>query len=175
MTNASKDRGERWPEPHVHPFTGELRLRPERLVGMTFRRGVAALDRRDATQWQFAWQDFADAAGPQDATALLGGLTSWVGTLRRCAGRRLETFPAGCPGFCRDECLAISLIAASQQGACPALKACAFALLGSDLIDEPLTASAKFGDDLAKAGQRLSADAVCNVLAAMPAHAMRPS
>lgn len=175
MSNASKGSAERRSERFAHSLSGEFRRRPERLVGVTFRRGLAALDRHDATQWQFAWQEFSDVAGPQEATTLLSSLSAWVCTLRRCAGRRLETFPAGCPGFCRDECLAISLIAASQQGACPALKACAFALIGSDHIDEPVAASTRFGDKLAAAGQRLSVDSVCNALAAMPRPDLRPS
>ena len=154
---------------------GEIGPRPERLVGFGFRRGLAALETRDASNWEFAWQGFANAAGPDHATALVAELSIWCRAVRKCAVRRIETYPEGCPGFCRDECLAISMIAASQTGACPALRACAFALLGSNQLDEPLEAAAHFGHGLARAGQVLSALSVCDGLAAMPAASQQPS
>ena len=154
---------------------GEVCARPERLVGIGFRRGLAALDTRDIANWQFAWQEFANVAGPDHATVLVAELSLWCRTVRKCAGRRIETYPAGCPGFCRDECLAISMIAASQQSVCPALRACAFALLGSSELDEPLKAAARFGRGLTAAGQVLSLTSVCDGLAAMPAASQRPS
>jgi hypothetical protein len=144
-------------------------VRAERIVGFGFRRGMCALEQRDALGWELCWQDFANVAGPESATSLVAGLSQWVRAVRRCAGRRIETFPAGCPGFCRDECLAISMIAASQQNACPALRACAFALLGSNDLDEPLRTARGFAEGLAGAGQLLSQQSVCDSLSFLPA------
>ena len=160
--------------PQSHP-AGEVCARPERLVGLGFRRGLAALETRDIANWQFAWQEFANVAGPDHATVLVAELSLWCRTVRKCAARRIETYPLGCPGFCRDECLAISMIAASQRSICPALRACAFALLGSSEQDEPLQAAARFGKGLAEVGQVLSLTSVCDALAAMPAASHRPS
>lgn len=143
--------------------------RAERIVGFGFRRGMSALEERDPLGWEFCWQDFANVAGPEHATTLVADLSLWVRSVRRCAGRRIETFPAGCPGFCRDECLAISMIAASQLNACPALRACAFALLGSNDLDEPLKAARCFAQGLSGAGQVLSQHSVCDGLAFLPA------
>lgn len=158
---------------------------PERLVGLGFRRGLTALTTRDMTNLEFAWQDFANAVGPDRATALVAELSLWCRAVRKCAGRRIETFPLACPGFCRDECLAIAMIAACQHGAsqqnasrqtvCPALRACAFALVGSNELDEPLQAAARFGNGLASAGQVLSVASVCDGLAGLPAAGLRPS
>jgi hypothetical protein len=148
---------------------------PERLVGIGFRRGLAALEQRDASNWEFAWQEMAAAAGPDTATSLLAELSLWVRSVRKCAGRKIETLPAGCPGFCRDECLAISMIAASQQGACPGLRACAFALLQSNALCEPIETAGRFGGHLAEAGLLLSANSVCSGLAAISMHGGRPS
>jgi hypothetical protein len=134
---------------------------------------MQSLETRCPLGWHFAWQNFANAAGPDHATVLVAGLSLWVRALRRSAGRRIETMPAACPGFCRDECLAISMIAACQQGTCPALRACAFALVASNALDAPLAAADRFACGLAAAGQRLSPDCVCDSLAAIPAPTCR--
>ncbi len=150
-------------------------LRPEHLVGLCFRRGVAALETKETCYWEFAWQALAEVAGPERATELVAELLLWCQSVRKSSGRRIETLPLGCPGFCRDECLAISMIAASQNGVCPALRACAFALLGSNRLDEPIETAARFGRGLAEAGQILSSYSVCDGLAAMPVVSQRPS
>ena len=60
------------------------------------------------------------------------------------------------PPFCRDECLAISMVAAAQHSACPAIRACAVALLGSSKIDEAMQGAEEFALRLKKADQVLS-------------------
>jgi hypothetical protein len=42
-----------------------------------------------------------------------------VRTIKNKARREIEVFPMGCKGFCRDECIAISMVAACQHDACP--------------------------------------------------------
>ena len=78
---------------------------------------------------------------------------------------QIEYSPVGCPGFCADECLAISLIAASQHQRCPAMRACALALTGSDAIDPVLNAANGFADALQDADQRLSPEGVAALMA----------
>ena len=63
-------------------------------------------------------------------------LSCWVRAINRHARRDLETAAVDCERFCRDECIAIEMISACQHNACPAMRACAFALLGCSLIDE---------------------------------------
>lgn len=147
----------------------------ETLVGLGFRRGFTALATRDDTNWEFAWQSFANVTGPGQATVLVADLAHWCRAVKKCAGRRIEIYPAGCPGFCRDECLAISMIAASQQGVCPALRACAFALLASNELEQPLQTALQFGECLARAGQRLLPDTLCDGLLTMPEASRRLS
>lgn len=139
--------------------------RPERLVGFGFRRAIAAIETGNQTPWEFAWQDFANATDQDQATQLVARLSVWARAVRRCAGRRIETLPASCPGFCRDECLAISMIAASQHSICPALRACAFTLMGASEIAPALKAADAFAECLARAGHSLSEQSVCNPLA----------
>jgi hypothetical protein len=118
------------------------------------------------------WQELANDVGTRHASSLARNVDGFVRCLRRSAARPIEALPAKCPGFCRDECLVISMVAASQHGSCPALKACAFALLQSVLLDEPMDAAAVLADRLAMAGQVLSLDAICEVaaLVAPPPH-----
>lgn len=150
--------------------------RVERLVGLGFRRGYAALEAGDAIPWQFCWQDMANVTGPEQATTLLADLSCWVRAVRRSAGRRIETYPSTCPGFCRDECLAISMIAAGQHASCPALRACAFALLGSNALDEPMRTAQSFASALSGCGLKLSDQSVCNGLSAVsPPTPTRPN
>jgi hypothetical protein len=61
--------------------------------------------------------------------------------------------------------LAISLIAASQHQRCPAMRACALALTGSDAIDPVLNAAKGFADALQDADQRLSPEGVAALMA----------
>ena len=46
--------------------------------------------------------------------------------------------------------MAISLIAASQHHRCPAMRACALALTGSDLVEPVIDAANAFADVLAR-------------------------
>ena len=92
-------------------------------------------------------------------------LACWVRAVRATASRKIEYSPVGCPGFCADECMAISLIAASQHHRCPAMRACALALTGSDLVDPVLDAANAFADVLQEADQRLSPEAVAALMA----------
>jgi hypothetical protein len=70
-----------------------------------------------------------------------------------------------CRGFCRDECIAISVIAAAQHDRCPALRACAFALTDASEIGGMLDEATQFAQALKVAKQELAPQAVCNVAA----------
>lgn len=144
---------------------GSILMKPERLVGHGFRRAMAGLASGDPCPLEFARQDFANAAGPACADRLTQHLAAFAHAANRAAGRRIETLPAGCPGYCRDECLAISIVAASQHGSCPALRACVYALLESNDLDQTVSAASCLGLGLAEAGQLLSPSSVCNAAA----------
>ena len=74
--------------------------------------------------------------------------------------RDIELLPPKCPSFCRDECLAVSLIAASQHDACPALQACAYALMGANEIEPVLKTARDFARTLESANIILGQDLV---------------
>jgi hypothetical protein len=144
----------------VAPRTGA-----EWLVGMGFRCWLAGYDTGDISCWENGWNAYARALGTERAKRAVTELACWVRAVRATASRRIEYSPVGCPGFCADECMAISLIAASQHHRCPAMRACALALTGSDLVDPVLDAANVFADVMQEADQRLSPEAVAALMA----------
>jgi hypothetical protein len=150
------------------PWSPRSHMRIAQMVGRSFRCGMLARREQDGVGWSYAWQEIAGVAGDGHADGLVTALGIFVESIDRAAVRRIEVLPKGCPGLCRDECLAVSIVAASQLGACPALKACVFALVDSVHVDPCIRSAAVFGDALRDAGQILSHDVVCNALAMMP-------
>jgi hypothetical protein len=142
-------------------------LRPETAVGRSFRCGMHAVRSGERAHWARAWQELASTGRGVAVDGLQVRLAVFVETIEATAVRRIDILPAGCPGLCRDECLAVSIIAASQLGACPALRACAFALLETPHMDGPLRAATEFAKELRDAGYHLSPQSVCNSAALM--------
>jgi hypothetical protein len=129
---------------------------PERLVGIGFRCWMAGFQTSDIGCWEQAWDEFSRAVGPEDAKPLMTELACWVRAVQDTAERRIELNAAQCRQFCRDECLAISMVAACQHSACPAFRACAVALLGCNEIDEAMDCAEEFAMRLKDANQMLS-------------------
>jgi hypothetical protein len=146
-------------------FSVAPRSSAEWLVGMGFRCWLAGYDTGDISCWENGWNAYARALGTERAKRAVTELACWVRAVRATASRKIEYSPVGCPGFCADECMAISLIAASQHHRCPAMRACALALTGSDLVDPVLDAANVFADVLQEADQRLSPEAVAALMA----------
>lgn len=138
----------------------------ERLVGVGFRCWLAGYDTGDISCWENGWNEYSRVLGAERAKRAVTELACWVRAVRASASRKIEYCPVGCPGFCADECMAISLIAASQHHRCPAMRACALALTGSDLVGPVIDAANAFADALQDADQRLSAEAVAALMTA---------
>ena len=146
-------------------FSVAPRSGAEWLVGTGFRCWLAGYDTGDISCWENGWNAYARTLGTERAKRAVTELACWVRAVRATASRKIEYAPVGCPGFCADECMAISLIAASQHHRCPAMRACALALTGSDLVDPVLDAANVFADVLQEADQRLSPEAVDALMA----------
>ena len=140
---------------------------PERLVGVGFRCWLAGYQTKDIECWETAWRHFSDELGNQRAKSLVSELSNWVRALHQASCREIETYPAGCSGFCRDECMAIAMVAAAQQSSCPALKACAFALLESSDLENVVHATSEFASALVQEGIHLNRDSVALAPAAL--------
>jgi hypothetical protein len=135
---------------------------PERLVGFGFRLWLNGFRTGDIASWEKAWCAYASTIGATAAKIAVGELSSWVCAINCTAQRQLETSPNASDWFCRDERVAIAMIAACQHHSCPAMRACAFALLGCSMIDEVVEGAESFARTLHQADQILlpaSADA----------------
>lgn len=128
---------------------------PERLVGLGFRYWLTGFRTGDISCWERAWGAYSNALGPTCAKGAITDLSCWVRAISRHARRDLETSAVDCDRFCRDECVAIAMIAACQHNACPAMRACAFSLLGCSMIDEVVQGAENFASTMRQAEQVL--------------------
>lgn len=129
---------------------------PERLVGFGFRLWLNGFRTGDISSWEAAWSTYASTIGATAARTAVGQLSCWVRAVDCYAQRELVTSANDCPRFCHDECVAVAMIAACQHHACPAMRACAFALLGCSMIDEVVEVAEGFADAMRQADQILS-------------------
>jgi hypothetical protein len=140
---------------------------PERLVGIGFRCWLTGFTTGDVGCWEDAWNAFSSTLGNERAKALLIDLSQFVRAVSASAKRDIQVQAPGACGFCRDECLAISIIAACQHGAHQSLAASTCALIGSDAIGDALNGAQSFACGLKSANQVLSADSVCPATCAL--------
>jgi hypothetical protein len=154
ITNHQETRGE------IHAFSG-----PEWLVGVGFRCWLAGYDTGDITCWENGWNTFNRVLGPAGAKRAVTELACWVRATRAAAARKIEYNALDSRRFCADECMAMSLIAASQHHRCPAMQACALALTGSDTVDPVIDAANAFADALDEADYRLNQEIVAALIA----------
>ena len=144
---------------------------PERLVGLGFRYWLDGYRTGDISRWEKVWCTYSSVMGAAVAKSAVGDLACWVRTINNHTQRDLRTSAVDCGQFCRDECVAISMIAACQHQVCPAMRACAFALLGCSMIDEVVQVAESFAETMRDADQMLSASHAYRLplLARMPA------
>jgi len=118
----------------------------QKLVGFGFRCWFLGYATGEIVCWEAGWNYYCKVLGAQAAKKAYAELSCLGRSVRDRAARPIEVYPMGCCGYAPDERLAISLVAAAQADACPAMRACAFALLDHADV-EPVTGSAA---DLAK-------------------------
>lgn len=82
--------------------------------------------------WGLGWSVFARERGAHYVLRLLGELACWVGERRRAKKRQLLSFPDDRQCLRRDERLALSLVAARQNGDAATSRSVAPALAGAD-------------------------------------------
>ncbi|MFN3869118.1 MAG: hypothetical protein ACK4MF_08640 [Hyphomicrobiaceae bacterium] len=107
-------------------------------MGFGFRGWIAGYQSGDVGCWEKVWQLYDERFGSRGAKAAVAELSSFARSVSACSRRQLEVEPLNAPMFGRDESLAISMVAAFQHNTCPAMRACAFALVESSMLDEVL-------------------------------------
>lgn len=140
---------------------------PERLVGVGFRCWLKGFTTGDIGCWEEAFSTFSGTLGHDSAKMLLLDLSQFVRAVSATSERSIQVQAPGCSGFCRDECLAISIIAACQHQAREALRSSTSALLGSDDIGDALNGAQTFACGLKSANQLLSAESICPATCAL--------
>lgn len=156
---------------HIHPAVAadtqalSSPLGAERLIGLGFRHWVAGYKSGDIDRWEDAWRIYSQALGPNAARTAVSELSAWVRAVSAAARREITVSATDCAGFCRDECLAVSMIAACQHNTCPAMRACAFALIESSLIDEVVHHAETFALTMRGLDQVLSPGLIVNAAA----------
>lgn len=152
-------------------FITDSRPQPEHLVGLGFRGWIAGYQTGDIGCWERVWRIYSEALGEDGARLVVGHLSAWARAVMAASRRQLlvganETCP-----FRRDECLAIAMIAACQHDTCPAMRACAFALIDSALLDEVLHCTESYAATMRCLDQVVSPGWIVNANALIAADA----
>lgn len=132
----------------------------ERLVGLGFRHWTLGNATGDISHWERTWSLYAGVCGIAGGRIAVDALSQWVKSVGGTARRPITVAAASDGNFCRDECLAISMIAACQHQTCPAMRACAFALIEDSGIDTVVGHAQTFADTLASLDQTLTSGAI---------------
>lgn len=138
--------------------------KPEQIVALGFRYWVLGRRVGCIEPWQDAWGLYTRSFGLCGARRAVGALSTWVDTVCRSTVRGIDVAPAACPSFCRDECLAVAMIAACQNDRCPAMRACAFALVESSMIDRVVDDAQSFASTLIELEHRVTAPPAAVIL-----------
>jgi hypothetical protein len=142
---------------------------PERLVALGFRYWKLGRDSGDIGCWERTFNLYSGHFGVASARYAVTQLSLWVAAVDNAAHRSIEVSPVSCRTFCRDECLAVSMIAACQHQTCPAMRACAFALAESMRLETAMETAQDFADAMLGLDQVLSPGSIISALASMPA------
>lgn len=135
-----------------------LDRKPERLVVTGLRCCMAGYNFGDIDCWETAWRSYCMELGTDNARRLMGEVQYWVRCLRAECARPLDVFPHGCIHVCRDECMALSLVAALQDNDLGTALLAARHLSGRVDGEAPLSlavAGQSYADALIAAGQKL--------------------
>jgi hypothetical protein len=124
---------------------------PEKLVLEGYRRWLAGYDSGLVTPWEMTQTLYEELLGPAEGRRVVAELSHFVRTLRRCAACPLKSFPFNAHHVCRDECLALGLIAALQHDDHEAARTCLSAMACPALAANVVEAAACYADALAGA------------------------
>jgi hypothetical protein len=123
---------------------------------MSFRHWLTGFRTGELAHWERAFSLAEKTLGLTAARDVCCDFSQWVRLLSEHARRDLHVLEPTNRCFCRDECIAMALVAAHQHKACPALQACAMTLLSCDPRDELNTMTGAFAEKLVAAGQLVS-------------------
>ncbi len=121
---------------------------PEELVGLGFRFWMAGYQNNNIEFWKKTWDYFSHSMGAETARSTIAKLAFWAQTVQTSSTRTIEVSNFEHEQFSRDERIAITMIAASQHNACPALQACASTLIGTGETEPVVKSTNDFASQL---------------------------
>ncbi|MEO1793820.1 MAG: hypothetical protein AAFU50_04335 [Pseudomonadota bacterium] len=130
------------------------------LLTFGFRGWMTGLRNSDVRVWESVFHGFSQDLGLCHAKRTVNALASWVEAIDDAARRPVEVCPLQAEGLCHDECMALSIIAAAQSDACPAMRACGEALLGHANVDGMLDQAEAFAGILQEADRVISPEMI---------------
>jgi len=139
------------------------------LVAFGFRGWMIGATQADLRAWEAVWRRYCAVLGTVQARVAVTELETWTRRICLAAHRPIKLECLSCPHKTTDECLAVSVIAAAQHRTCPAMRACAFALLDNPNVDPMLEKAEGLADALMRSDQVLAPWSVVEVLAQRPA------
>ena len=167
MTHFSSAPGQGAALPPVRGLFSEPGLPPARcvkstdaLVGYGFRCWMMGCRNRTFDALQSCWRCYAHFLAPEETRQAMTELACWVRVLETESARAIRINPLEADSFSADERMAVSVIAACQHQACPALRACTEALIGAGDVDATIKAARGFAYFLDDAGLTLSPSAM---------------
>lgn len=113
----------------------------EKLFFAQYRCWMAGYSTRDTYCWDLAWKALLRFVAPDSAKRLYGEFHFFTFTLNEQANRSIGWRPNVCRCLCRDEYLALRLVAASQRDDLDQELSAATGLLGTDQVHVLLMAS----------------------------------
>lgn len=140
------------------------------LVCFGFRGWMLGRQTADIAVWEAVWRRYASLLGTIQARCIVSELETWTRQINRSACRAINVECLNCPNRTTDETLAVSIIAAAQHEACPAMRACAFAMLNSSNIDPMLERAETVAEALKQSDQVLAPWSVSKAEPHSPLH-----
>lgn len=133
-------------------------------IGKGFRFWLTGLRTGELVHWERAFDLAEEKIGRDAARNICRDFSQWVRLLSERSRRDLRVLPPNSRCFCRDECVAMAVIAAHQHKACPAIQACAMTLLDCEPNSDVFALSESLADQLSAADQFLSSSTMTHVV-----------
>jgi hypothetical protein len=140
---------------HDSPPAAEDDARSFPLVVLAYRTVMAELSGAPAKFHADVWELFEAAAPPGEAEALFGHVYAFARALLAAAERPLQWRQTCCAHLCRDEWLAVSMIAAAQRVDLAGLLQAASQLIGVEALGDALGAAQTLASELTRRGLHL--------------------
>lgn len=122
------------------------------LVALAYRSVMAELSGAHYKYRNGVWEVFEAAAPPGEAEALLDHVFAYARALLAVAERPLDWRQTYCAQLCRDEWLAVSMIASAQRVDVAGLLDLASRLIGPEALGDAINAAQTLARELARRG-----------------------